>query len=76
MEAKSVIHPLINAGVKPALIWAACKTGRLVSDENRGALTEEDIQEWEDALLDYKKNYPDDDWDMKNLDEVIDQEKF
>ena len=76
MEAESVIHPLIHAGVKPALIWAACKTGRLVTDENRNALTDGDIKEWEDALADYKKNYPENDWDMKNLDEVIDRDKF
>jgi hypothetical protein len=76
MEAESVIHPLINAGVKPALIWAACKTGRLVSEENRDALTEEDIHEWENALLDYQEKYPNNDWDMKNLDQVIDREKF
>ena len=76
MEAESVIRPLIRAGVKPRFIYAACKTGRLVSDENRDTLLPEDIKEWENALKEYEEIYPLDDWVMQNLDNVIDREKF
>jgi len=76
MEAESVIRPLIRAGVKPKLIWAVCRTGRLVSDENRNALTAGDLAEWDAALREYGERYPDDDWDMKNLHEIIVREKF
>lgn len=76
MEAESVIKPLIRAGVKPKLVWAACRTGRLVTDEIRDALLPEDIEEWEAALKEYEEKFPLDDWDMQNLDEVIVPEKF
>lgn len=76
MEPEDVIRPLIRAGVKPKLIWAACRTGRLVTEENRKALTEEDLVEWEAAIAEYEQKYPRDDWDMKNLSGVIQREKF
>jgi hypothetical protein len=76
MEAETVLKELIRAGVRPQLIYAACKTGRLVSEENRSVLLPEDINEWENALKEYKEKYPQNDWDMKNLDNVINREKF
>ena len=76
MEAEDVIRPLIKAGVKPKLIWAVCRTGRLVTDENKKSLTPEDIAEWEAALREYEGLYPQDDWDMKDLNQVILREKF
>ena len=76
MEAEDVIRPLIRAGVRPRLIWAVCRTGRLVTDENRGTLDDGDIAEWEASLKEYDDHYPKDDWDMKNLGDIIIREKF
>jgi len=76
MEPEDVIRPLIRAGVKPKLIWAACRTGRLVTEENKKSLTEEDLAEWQAALDEYEKKYPNDDWDMKDLGAAIIREKF
>lgn len=76
MEAETVLKELIRAGVRPQLIYAACKTGRLVSEENRSVLLPQDIEEWENALQEYEQKYPQNDWDMQNLVDVIDREKF
>ncbi len=76
MLAESVIKPLIRAGVKPKLIWAVCRTGRLVMEENKNDLTQQDVDEWNSALKEYQENYPMDDWDMKNLEEIIVEDKF
>ena len=76
MQAVDLIRSLIRAGVKPKLIWAACRTGRLLTPETRSSLTTEDMAEWESALNEYDLKYPSDDWDMKNIQEIIIQEKF
>lgn len=76
MQAEDLIRSLIRAGVRPNLIWAACRTGRLVTAENRPSLSKEDMAEWEGALDEYKAHYPADDWDMKNIEDVIVREKF
>jgi hypothetical protein len=76
MQAEDLIRSLIRAGVKPNLIWAACRTGRLVTGESRSSLSKEDVAEWENALVEYERKFPADDWDMKNIQDVIIQEKF
>ncbi len=76
MEPEDIVKSFIRAGVRPQLIWAACRTGRLVTDENKGALLEEDLQEWQSALDEYTRTFPNDDWDMKNISEIIVREKF
>jgi len=76
MEAEDVIRSLIRAGVKPRLVWAACRTGRLVTAEIRPSLSDEDVREWENALQEYVRLYPADDWDMKDIGAVIDHDKF
>ena len=76
MEPRDVIRPLIRAGVKPRLIWGACRTGRLVAQEIRHLLTSEDIAEWEAALKEYDTKYPNDDWDMRNFQDIIVADKF
>ncbi|MBN2001531.1 hypothetical protein JW935_28575 [candidate division KSB1 bacterium] len=76
MEPEDIVRSFIRAGVHPQLIWAACRTGRLVTDENRHSLLEEDLLEWQAALDEYTQKFPNDDWDMKNLGEIIVREKF
>ncbi len=76
MEPEDVIRQLIRAGVKPHLVWAACRTGRLITGDMRQALEAEDLQEWEAALHEYRQKYPGDDWDMRNISEIIVRDKF
>lgn len=42
-----------QAGIDPALIYAFQKTGRIVSEENMGQLTDAEIGEWQDAIDEY-----------------------
>ncbi len=76
MEPEDVIRQLIRAGVKPRLVWAACRTGRLITEDMRQILEPDDLQEWEKALQEYQQIYPADDWDMHNINEIIIPDKF
>ncbi len=76
MEPEDVIRQLIRAGVKPRLVWAACRTGRLITEDMRKKLEPDDLQEWEEALQEYQQKYPSDDWDMHNINEIIIPDKF
>jgi|GEM_PF-2473734 len=76
MEPEDVIRQLIRAGVKPRLVWAACRTGRLVTEDVRKTLDADEIAEWEAALKEYGSRYPRDDWDMRDIANVIVPDKF
>ena len=76
MEPEDIIRQLIRAGVKPNLIWAACRTGRLVTRDMLKTLDAEDIADWEAALKEYSLKYPHDDWDMRDISSAIVREKF
>ena len=41
--------------INPALIYAFEKTGRIVTEENRKLLSEEDLRDWDDAIEEYNK---------------------
>jgi hypothetical protein len=45
-----------EAGIRPALIWAFVKTGRIVSDQNMHLLTQDDLDEWAEAIREYEEN--------------------
>jgi len=42
-----------KAGIRPELIYAMKKTGRLVTESNQHLLTNEELQEWRDATEEY-----------------------
>ena len=42
-----------KAGVRPELIYAMKKTGRIVTESNQHLLTDEELQEWHDAIKEY-----------------------
>ena len=45
-----------RANIDPAKIYAFEKTGRLVTEDNQGILTEADLLEWEAAIDEYERN--------------------
>src|SRR5438093_1202111 len=45
-----MLEALHKAGVRPAMIYAFQKTGRLVTEENRKKLTKAELKEWTDAV--------------------------
>jgi hypothetical protein len=42
-----------QSGIRPELIYAMRKTGRIVTESNQYLLTDEDLQEWQDAIEEY-----------------------
>ncbi|MBN2356650.1 hypothetical protein JXO59_11105 [candidate division KSB1 bacterium] len=76
IEPEDVIRQLIRGGVKPKLVWAACRTGRLVTRDMYAKLDEDEKNEWDAALREYEEKYPQDDWDMRDISSVILPEKF
>jgi len=43
-----------KAGIRPELIYAMKKTGRMVTESNQHLLTNEGLQEWRDATEEYR----------------------
>src|SRR5215831_15004340 len=50
-----MLEAMHKAGVRPALIYAYQKTGRLVTRENRTYLTRAELKEWNDAVDEWKR---------------------
>ena len=42
-----------QAGLDPAIIYASQKTGRIVSEDNIGLLTDAEVAEWNEAINEY-----------------------
>ena len=42
-----------KAAVRPELIYAMKKTGRIVTASNQDLLTDDELQEWQDAIEEY-----------------------
>ena len=42
-----------KAGVRPELIYAMRKTGRIVTELNQQLLNDDELQEWQDAIEEY-----------------------
>jgi hypothetical protein len=53
----SVVKQMRAAGVDPALIYAYERTGLLVAPENRELMSPADLDEWEDAIAEYREKY-------------------
>ena len=50
-----ILALMTQAGIDPALIHAYQKTGRIVTEENKQFLTEEELREWYAAVEEGKK---------------------
>jgi hypothetical protein len=55
---REVLEFLAAVNLDPAFIHAYKVTGRLVSEENLHLFTEEEIQEWGDAVAEYQRLHP------------------
>lgn len=47
------VNAMKRAKINPALIYAYEKTGRLVTEENKKLIPDEDLEEWEAAIDEY-----------------------
>lgn len=57
------IHAMLRAafeqaGVRPELIYAFDKTGRMVTEDNIDLLTPEELAEWNAAVHEYRQRHP------------------
>ena len=53
-----IAQTMRRAGLRPELIHAFEKTGRLVTESNRHNLTKEELKEWEGAIDEYFRKHP------------------
>ncbi len=53
-----VAQMMRKAGLRPELIYAFEKTGRLVTESNLDVLSEEELKEWEGAIDEYFRKHP------------------
>jgi hypothetical protein len=49
------------AGIRPALIYAAEKTGMIVTETNSNLIPDVDLEEWNAAVAEYYEQHPDED---------------
>jgi hypothetical protein len=54
-DERKILALMTKAGIDPALIHAYQKTGRLVTEENKRFLTEEELSEWYAAVEEGKR---------------------
>jgi hypothetical protein len=52
---RATVEAMSRAGIDPALIYAYKKTGRIVTEENKRLLSEEELDEWNDAIDEYHR---------------------
>lgn len=50
---RGIVEAMATAGIDPALIYAFKKTGRIVTATNKRLLSEDEMEEWEDAIDEY-----------------------
>lgn len=55
---REVLEFMAAVNLDPAFIYAYKVTGRLVTEDNLHLLTEEEIQEWGDAVAEYQRLHP------------------
>lgn len=51
---KSLLQAAGNSGIDPAIVYAMNKTGRIVAEANLEFLTDSELQEWNDAVNEYR----------------------
>jgi hypothetical protein len=52
---KSLLQAADNSGLDPATVYAMNKTGRIVTEANLEFLTDSELQEWNDAVNEYRQ---------------------
>ena len=52
---KSLLQVAGNSGIDPAIVYAMNKTGRIVTEANLEFLTDSELQEWNDAVIEYRQ---------------------
>ena len=48
-----ILSAASRAGIRPELIYAMKKTDRMVTEANQHLLTDQELQEWQDAIDEY-----------------------
>ena len=51
---KSLLQAAGNSGIDPAIVYPMNKTGRIVTEANLEFLTDSELQEWNDAVNEYR----------------------
>jgi len=52
-----MLSALVQAGVRPEIIYACKKTGRLVTESNEHLLTRAELREWKEAVEEYRRHH-------------------
>lgn len=55
-RGKELQKGMLAAGIRPEMAYAAGKTGLIISQSNLHLFTDEQLDEWEDAVEEYKRN--------------------
>src|SRR4051812_15568956 len=55
----ATVETMRAAGIAPALVYAYERTGLIVTRENRTLMSAADLDEWEDAIAEYREAHPD-----------------
>jgi len=50
-----VLRAMAKAGIPQSLAYAYCRTGMILTGENRHLFSTKDLQDWADALDEYRK---------------------
>ena len=53
---KSLLQAAGDSGIVPAIVYAMNKTGRIVTETNVHFLTDAELQEWNDAVDEYRQD--------------------
>jgi len=52
---KSLLQAAGDSGIDPTIVYAMNKTGRIVTEANLEFLTDSELQEWNDAVNEYRQ---------------------
>lgn len=53
-----LVIALLRANVRPEIVYACRKTGRLVTESNQHLLTRAELKEWNDAVEEFLRLHP------------------
>jgi hypothetical protein len=54
----ATVEAMQAVGVDPALTYAYERTGLIITRENRKRMSAADLDEWEDAIAEYRERHP------------------
>lgn len=58
---KKTVEIMHSAGIRPVLIYAYEKTGRIVTDQNKHLIPDSDLEEWDAVVEEYYELHPEED---------------